>query len=91
MHAVPWILGVDTQLEPRTLHASGRLQDVGGVLHSTGKVTCDSIGGGREVDYFAVAKGFSPALSRAERVEDSEVSPRWPVWMRSLKQPREAK
>ncbi|CAK0888817.1 unnamed protein product, partial [Prorocentrum cordatum] len=91
MHAVPWILGMDAQLEPHTLHESGWFQDVGGVLHSTGNVTCDGIGGGREIDYFVVAKGLSPALSQVERVEDSEVPPHWPVRMRSLKQPREAK
>eukprot|EP00959_Pyramimonas_sp_CCMP1952_P120466 2519098-Pyramimonas_sp.AAC.1 len=72
MHAVPWILGMDAQLEPHTLHESGWFQDVGGVLHSTGNVTCDGIGGGREIDYFVVAKGLSPALSQVERVEDSE-------------------
>eukprot|EP00959_Pyramimonas_sp_CCMP1952_P472222 9499681-Pyramimonas_sp.AAC.1 len=82
MHAVPWILGMDAQMEPDTLHESGWLQDAGGVLHTTGKVTRDSIGGGREIDYFVAAKGFSPALSQAERVEDSEVSPHWPVRMR---------
>ena len=63
---LPFVLGADWQMEPRTLEATGWLQAIGGRLVAAGRPTCSSGGGTyREIDYLVVHSALDTACARA--------------------------
>ena len=75
---LPFVLGADWQMEPRTLEATKWLQAIGGRLVAAGRPTCSG-GGGiyREIDYLVVHSALDTACVRV--MDEVVVRPHRPV------------
>eukprot|EP00972_Heterocapsa_arctica_P074005 10922351-Heterocapsa_arctica.AAC.1 len=67
-------------MEPDTIQAAGWLHQLGGEVIAPAEQTC-SKGVGNTLDYFIVARAFSPFVKSISAWQDAPISPHSPVIM----------